>query len=212
MQKKCKKCTVPAAHISLNSFFIGISPPSKRDEDDFDPGAIFHVAADYTYIRYFNAYIYQFQFYRALCLESGQYLPGDPSKPLHRCNFYGSKRAGRMLFEMLEMGASRPWKEVMESMTGDRGLNTRAFREYFKYRNIISCRLQNYQTFSFSHANPQAPGGLVNRREQEERSQGGVDGAGLREVLQRGGERNDELGSFGTQPVYIYESQLLVYR
>ncbi len=47
------------------------------------------MASDVTYVRYFTAHIYQFQFYRALCLASGQYDPKDPNKPLHRCNFYG---------------------------------------------------------------------------------------------------------------------------
>lgn len=57
---------------------------------DFDPAAKYHIAANVNYIRYFTAHIYQFQFYKALCLEAGQYVPGDPSKPLHRCNFYGA--------------------------------------------------------------------------------------------------------------------------
>ena len=43
---------------------------------------------------------------------SGQYVKGDPSKPLHLCNIYGSTEAGAKLGEMLKMGASRPWKEV----------------------------------------------------------------------------------------------------
>ncbi len=41
------------------------------------------------YVRYFTAHIYEFQFYKVLCEVSGQYVPGDPSKPLNRCNFYG---------------------------------------------------------------------------------------------------------------------------
>ncbi len=68
---------------------LGVSPPVVRSETDFDPGAKFHVAAQYTYIRYFLAYIYQFQFYRELCIASGQYVPGDKLRPLHRCDFYG---------------------------------------------------------------------------------------------------------------------------
>merc|ERR1711881_197208 len=54
-------------------------------------------AGDVGYVRYFTAFIYEFQFYRALCLESGRYVPGDPKKPLHRCNFYGSREAGEKL-------------------------------------------------------------------------------------------------------------------
>ena len=44
---------------------------------------------------------------------AGQYVKGDPSKPLHQCNLYGSKEAGAKLGEMLKMGTSRHWKEVI---------------------------------------------------------------------------------------------------
>ena len=33
---------------------------------------------------------------------------------------------------MLKMGASRPWPEAMEKMTGQRKMKTQALREYFK--------------------------------------------------------------------------------
>ena len=40
--------------------------------------------------------------------------------------------AGQKLLTMLELGASKPWKEVMEVMTGEPKMDTAAFREYFK--------------------------------------------------------------------------------
>jgi len=110
----------------------GLTPPNKRNYTDFDAGAKYHVANDVGYVRYFTAFIYEFQFYRALCLESGQYDPKDPKKPLHRCNFYNSQAAGNKLREMLKLGASRPWKEAMEIMTGQPEMDTGAIREYFK--------------------------------------------------------------------------------
>jgi len=116
----------------LRSEIQGLRPPSQRSSAQFDAGSKFHVAADIGYVRYFTAFIYEFQFYRELCLASGKYVPGDPSKPLHQCNFYGSKAAGAKLREMLRMGASRPWKEVMEVMTGEPRMDTAAIREYFR--------------------------------------------------------------------------------
>lgn len=116
----------------LRNEIQGLKPPGKRSHEQFDAGAKYHVAGDVGYVRYFTAFIYEFQFYRALCLESGQYVPGDPKKPLHRCNFYGSKKAGDKLREMLAMGASRPWPEAMEKMTGQRKMSTEALREYFE--------------------------------------------------------------------------------
>ena len=63
---------------------------------------------------------------------TGKYVEGDPSKPLHQCNFYGSVEAGNKLKEMLTLGASRPWKEVMQVMTGEPKMDTDAIREYFR--------------------------------------------------------------------------------
>ena len=85
-----------------------------RSEDYFDAGAKYHVAANVGYVRYFTAFVYEFQFYRTLCLISKQYDPNDPKKPLHRCNFYGSKEAGDKLDSMLKLGSSKPWKDAME--------------------------------------------------------------------------------------------------
>ncbi|MGD0825288.1 MAG: M2 family metallopeptidase, partial [Terriglobales bacterium] len=68
--------------------YQGVAPPVARTEADFDPGAKYHVAANVPYTRYFLAHILEFQFYQALCRESGY------KGPLNRCTFYGSKEAG----------------------------------------------------------------------------------------------------------------------
>ena len=62
----------------------------------------------------------------------GKYEPGNPKKPLHQCNFYGSVEAGNKMKEMLSLGSSRPWREAMEKMTGQRKMSTKAIREYFQ--------------------------------------------------------------------------------
>jgi len=110
----------------------GLTPPVKRSYTDFDAGSKYHVAANVGYVRYFTAFIYEFQFYRELCKVSGKYVKGDKNKPLHRCNFYGSRAAGDKLKEMLKLGASKPWKVAMKTMTGQPDMNTDAIREYFK--------------------------------------------------------------------------------
>eukprot|EP00096_Caligus_rogercresseyi_P012149 TRINITY_DN5005_c0_g1_i1.p1 TRINITY_DN5005_c0_g1~~TRINITY_DN5005_c0_g1_i1.p1 ORF type:complete len:671 (-),score=146.93 TRINITY_DN5005_c0_g1_i1:391-2403(-) len=119
--------------IKLRSEIQGIAPPEVRYDEEgyFDAGAKYHVAFGAGYIRYFTAFIYQFQFYKAMCLESGHYVPGDPEKPLHRCNYYGSKEAGNKLKEMLKLGSSVHWRKAMKVMTGKEEMDTSAFREYF---------------------------------------------------------------------------------
>jgi peptidyl-dipeptidase A len=106
--------------------YQGITPPVARTEDDFDPGAKYHVAGNVPYARYFLARILQFQFYRSMCRAAGQ------TGPLYACSFYGSKEAGAKLAKMLEAGQSRPWQEILFDMTGDRDLNAEAMVEYFQ--------------------------------------------------------------------------------
>lgn len=78
----------------LREKYQKVSPPNERDETDFDPGAKFHVAADSKYISYFVSHILEFSFYKALCIEAGEYTVDNPKKPLHECDFYQSKKAG----------------------------------------------------------------------------------------------------------------------
>jgi len=105
--------------------YQGIKPPVERTEKDFDPGAKYHVPGNVPYTRYFLARILQFQFHRALCREAGF------TGPLHRCSIYGNKKAGEKLNKMLEMGASRPWPEALEAMTGEKQIDATAILDYF---------------------------------------------------------------------------------
>lgn len=105
--------------------YQGVAPPVPRSEADFDPGAKYHVAGNVPYMRYFLADIYEFQFYRSLCRESGY------KGPLNRCTFFGSKDAGAKLNKMLEMGQSKPWPEAMDALTGQRQGDASAIIEYF---------------------------------------------------------------------------------
>jgi peptidyl-dipeptidase A len=105
--------------------YQGVAPSVARSEADFDPGAKYHIASNTPYMRYFLAHILEFQFYRALCRESG--FKG----PLNRCTFYGSTGAGAKFNKMLEMGQSRPWPDALEAATGERQIDGSAILEYF---------------------------------------------------------------------------------
>jgi peptidyl-dipeptidase A len=106
--------------------YQGVAPPSHRGEEEFDPGAKYHVPANVPYIRYFLAHILQFQFHRALARAIGA------SGPLHRVSIYGSEEAGRRLRTMLEMGQSREWPDALEALTGERQMDPRGLLEYFE--------------------------------------------------------------------------------
>ncbi|MEQ9502617.1 MAG: M2 family metallopeptidase [Deltaproteobacteria bacterium] len=109
----------------LREDYQGIQAPVARSEKDFDPGAKYHVPSNVPYTRYFLARILQFQFYRAMCKIAGH------EGPLHACSFYGSKEAGAKLKAMLAMGASRPWPEALEALTGERQMDATAMIDYF---------------------------------------------------------------------------------
>ena len=109
----------------LRTEYQGIRAPVPRNEADFDPGAKYHIPANTSYTRYFLAHILQFQFHRALCEVAG--VEG----PLHRCSIFGSLAAGERLNAMLEMGASRPWPDALEVVTGQREMDATAILDYF---------------------------------------------------------------------------------
>lgn len=71
--------------------YQGIIPPVPRSSDDFDPGAEYHIISDQDHIKYFYSTILQFQIYSELC--QGINHVG----PLHTCDFYRSREAGRIL-------------------------------------------------------------------------------------------------------------------
>ncbi len=109
----------------LREQYQGVSPPLARAADDFDPGAKYHIPGNTPYTRYFLAFVLQFQFQKALCDAAG--FEG----PLHECDIYGNKEAGKRFMEMLAQGASRPWPETLEKLTGTRQMDGTALIEYF---------------------------------------------------------------------------------
>lgn len=105
--------------------YQGVVPPEPRTEDDFDPAAKYHVASATPYLQYFLAAIYQFQFHRALCKAAGF------TGPLDECSIYQSTAAGQKLKAMMSMGASKPWQDAMQAISGDRQGDASAILEYF---------------------------------------------------------------------------------
>lgn len=110
---------------ALRRQYQGVAPSVSRTEKEFDPAAKYHVAANVPYMRYFLAAVLQFQFHRALAKEAGC------TEPLHRCSIYGNEAAGKKLQAMLAMGASKPWPEALEALTGQRQMDASAMVEYF---------------------------------------------------------------------------------
>ncbi|MDH5824087.1 M2 family metallopeptidase [Luteimonas sp. RD2P54] len=122
--------SIPPEHYNsawwnLKAQYQGVAPMEARGEEFFDPGAKYHVPGNTPYTRYFLSHILQFQFYKALCDASG--FDG----PLYECSFYGDEAAGEKFWSMLGKGASQPWQQTLEELTGTRSMDAAAVLEYF---------------------------------------------------------------------------------
>lgn len=85
--------------------------------------------------RYFLASFLQAQIFKGLCEvtifgrhNTGKKLP----MPLHRCDIYGSKRAGRLLKKAMKLGASTHWTEALQILTGSKTISVQPLLEYYR--------------------------------------------------------------------------------
>ncbi|XP_036393879.1 angiotensin-converting enzyme [Megalops cyprinoides] len=111
---------------NLRLKYQGLCPPVARTEEDFDPGAKFHIPANVPYVRYFVSFVIQFQFHQALCKAANH------EGPLHTCDIYQSKAAGKLLGDVMKLGFSKPWPEAMAMITGQPHMSALPLIEYFK--------------------------------------------------------------------------------
>jgi len=112
----------------LREAYQGVQAPVERTEEDFDPGAKYHIPADVPYMRYFLSFVVQFQFHRALCDTA------DIADPIHHCDIYDTQKAqvaGHKLRSMLAMGRSQPWRDALEVLTGEREFKASALIRFF---------------------------------------------------------------------------------
>ncbi|NXL50610.1 ACE2 enzyme, partial [Podilymbus podiceps] len=105
---------------------VGVVEPVPHDETYCDPAVLFHVANDYSFIRYYTRTIFQFQFQEALCKAANH------TGPLHTCDITGSIAAGQNLRQLLELGRSKPWTQALESVTGEKFMNAAPLLHYFE--------------------------------------------------------------------------------
>uniref|UniRef100_A0A0K8R3C7 Angiotensin-converting enzyme n=1 Tax=Ixodes ricinus TaxID=34613 RepID=A0A0K8R3C7_IXORI len=105
--------------------YQGVSPPVNRSEEDLDGAAKYHVPSNTPYLRYFVAYILQFQFHEYLCNLT------CAGTPLHECSLYGQKDAGDILRKGLSLGASQPWPETLKIMAGTSKMSGSSIKRYF---------------------------------------------------------------------------------
>jgi peptidyl-dipeptidase A len=110
----------------LRRKYQGMTPPVERSEEDFDPGAKYHIPGNTPYTRYFLSFILQFQLHKALCEAAGN------QGPLHECSIFGNAEAGRRYGEMMALGSSQPWPQTLEKLTGTEQMDASAILDYFR--------------------------------------------------------------------------------
>lgn len=114
----------------------GIKPPTKMDRSDlFDAASKYHLPDNTPYVRYFLANFLSFQILEGLCRKSifgSVDSPNELPMPLHRCDLYGSKRAGRLLEKALKLGGSQHWSTVLQILTGSEEISADALFRYFE--------------------------------------------------------------------------------
>ncbi|XP_041029546.1 angiotensin-converting enzyme isoform X1 [Carcharodon carcharias] len=132
---------------NLRLKYQGVCPPVPRSEEDFDPGAKFHIPSSVPYVRYFVSFVIQFQFHESLCKVAGQ------TGPLYKCDIYKSKAAGKRIGDALKLGSSKPWPEAMKMITGNSTMSANSLLKYFQPLTdwLIDKNRKNNETLGWPH-------------------------------------------------------------
>ena len=105
--------------------FQGIAPPESRGEEYCDACTKTHITDDPAqYYDYAMAFVIKYQLHTYIAKNI---LRQDP----RNCNYFGNEEVGRFLWELLSLGATRDWREVLRERTGSE-VSTTAMLEYFE--------------------------------------------------------------------------------
>jgi peptidyl-dipeptidase A len=104
--------------------YQGIEPPAPRGEEFADAATKTHINDDPAqYYDYALAYMIKYQLHMHIAKNI---LKQDP----HNCNYYGNKEVGQFLWNILKLGKTRDWRQVIKEATGEE-IGARAMLEYF---------------------------------------------------------------------------------
>lgn len=105
--------------------FQGIAPPEPRGEEFCDACTKTHITDDPAqYYDYAVAFVIKYQLHTYIARNI---LEQDP----RNCNYYGNEEVGAFLWELLSLGATRDWREVLREATGEE-VSTKAMLGYFE--------------------------------------------------------------------------------
>ncbi|XP_078741069.1 angiotensin-converting enzyme 2-like [Lampetra fluviatilis] len=127
---------------------VGVVEPILHNEEYCDPAVLFHVANDYSFIRYYTRTILQFQFQVALCTAAGHV------GPVYKCDIDGSTEAGEKLINMLKLGKSEAWTKALEQVASTTTMDSKPLIDYFEplYRWLQEDNRRHGQTVGWDPA------------------------------------------------------------
>ncbi|MBI3681944.1 MAG: M2 family metallopeptidase [Acidobacteria bacterium] len=109
----------------LAARYQGIEPASPRGEQFCDACTKTHIIDDAAqYYDYAMAFLLKFQLHNHI---TRKILKQDP----HDCNYYGNKEAGKWLWDILSLGATTDWRQLIRDRTGE-DLSSKAMLDYFQ--------------------------------------------------------------------------------
>ncbi|MEO7649688.1 MAG: M2 family metallopeptidase [Bryobacteraceae bacterium] len=113
--------------------YQGVEPPAPRGEELCDACTKTHIIDDAAqYYDYALAFLIKYQLHDYIARKI---LKQDP----HNCNYYGNKEVGKWLWELLSLGATRDWRDVIQQKTGE-PISSRALLEYFRPVGQVTVR------------------------------------------------------------------------
>ncbi len=105
--------------------FQGVEPPAERGEEYCDAATKTHINDDPAqYYDYTLAFLIKYQLHNYIAKNI---LHQDP----HNCNYYGNKKVGDWLWDLLKRGATQDWRNVIKEKTGEE-ISPKAMLEYFQ--------------------------------------------------------------------------------
>ena len=109
---------------ALKAKYQGIVPPTERGAEYCDAASKTHINNDAAqYYDYALSFALLFQLHDHIATNI---LEQDP----RATNYYGNKEIGKFLHEILSVGATRDWRELLKETTGE-GINAKAMLNYF---------------------------------------------------------------------------------
>ncbi|KYN03578.1 Angiotensin-converting enzyme [Cyphomyrmex costatus] len=118
----------------LHRRYMGVVPPSPRSEKFFDPAAKFHIVHNIPYAGYYLGNFLQVQLFQGMCEASLNVPVGSKAfnLPLHKCDIYGSKNAGKFLRSIMKLGSKVNWRHALRFTTGYSEYRVEPFLFYFE--------------------------------------------------------------------------------